>query len=200
MIVETNNFRAMCHSNNIVYLSNLKRFTPKAGQCLHGHKVPLLYGHNHNDLNAMIGIAELRWCPDDCKIDAICKLDDNAKNYLIGGQTYSLDVLMTDLKTTSAGNIQNYIIREVSIVPHESLPEHEEIIFKFLEGPVLKPNAEIKWSEGNDGRDAHYYISYSCPVCKEHLYVDDCKCNKCNTRIDWSKKAYIEYTRYIEWR
>lgn len=131
MIVETNNFRTMCHSNNIIYLANPKHFTPKAGQCLHGRKVPILYNHNHNDPNAMIGIAELRWCSDDHKIDAVCKLDDNAKKYLTGGQSYSLDVLMTNLKMTSAGNVQNYIIREVSIVPHNLLPEHEEIIFKW---------------------------------------------------------------------
>ena len=143
MIVETNKFRAICHSNNIIYLGNPRRCTPKAGQCLHGRKVPILYNHNHNDANAVIGIAELRWCSDDCKIDAICELNDNAKKYLIGDQLYSLDVLMTNLKITSAGNIQNYIIREVSIVPHNSLPEHEGIIFKFLKEPADKPNSEI---------------------------------------------------------
>ena len=197
MIVETNNFRAMCHSNNIVYKANPKRFTPKAGQCLHDRKVPILYNHN---MNYMIGIAELRWCSDDHKIDAVCKLDDNAKKYLTGGQLYSLDVLMTNLKMTSARNVQNYIIREVSIVPHDLLAEHEEIIFKFLEGPMLMPNAEIKHSDGTDGRDAYNYISYSCPTCGEELDEDDCKCDKCNTRIDWSRKAHIEYTMNIEWR
>ena len=140
MIVETNNFRAVCHDNNIVYLSDLNHYTPKAGQCLHKRKVPILYNHNNN---YMIGIAELRWCPDDCKIDAVCELNDNAKKCLLGGQSYSLDVLMTNLKMTSAGNIQNYIIREVSIVPHVLLPEHEEIIFKFLENPALRPITEI---------------------------------------------------------
>lgn len=131
MIVKTNKFRAICHSNKIIYTANPKRFTPKAGQCLHGRKVPLLYNHKHNAIDALIGFAELRWCPDDCKIDAICELNDNAKKYLIEGQSYSLDACMTNLKFTHIGNICNYIIREVSIVPHESLPEHEEIIFSI---------------------------------------------------------------------
>lgn len=133
MLVETNKFRAICHSNKIIYKANPKNFTPKAGQCLHGRKVPLLYNHEHNALDAVIGFAELRWCPDDCKIDAVCELNDNAKKYLIEGQSYSLDVCMTNLKFTHIGNLCNYIIREVSIVYHESLPEHEEIIFKFSE-------------------------------------------------------------------
>lgn len=131
MIVETNNFRAICHGNKIRYLSHpTMSFTPKAGQCLHGRKVPLLYNHEQ-DINSIIGITELRWCPDDCKIDAVCELNDNAKKYLIAGVSYSLDVSMTNLKMTSAGNIQNYIIREVSIVPHDILPQHEEIIFNI---------------------------------------------------------------------
>ena len=130
MLVETNNFRAICHGNKIRYLNHPSiNFTPKAGQCLHGRKVPLIYNH---DSNAVIGFAELRWCPDDYKIDAVCELNNNAKMYLIEGQSYSLDIYMTNLKYTHAGNIRNYIIREVSIVLHYELPEHDKIIFKHL--------------------------------------------------------------------
>lgn len=134
MIVKTNKFRAICHSNKIIYTANPRRFTPKAGQCLHGRKVPLLYNHKYDEPNAVIGVAELRWCPDDCKIDAVCELNVNAKKYLIEGESYSLDVLITNLRTTHIGNICNYIIREVSIVPHEILQQHEEIIFSKERG------------------------------------------------------------------
>ena len=134
MLVESNNFRAICHCNKIKYLSHPDfNFTPRAGKNQHGRKVPILYNHNHNDPNAVIGIAELRWCSDDCKVDAICELNDNAKKYLIEGQSYSLDALLTNLKTTYTCDIKDYIIREVSIVPHDSLTQHEEIIFKFSE-------------------------------------------------------------------
>ena len=65
MLVEINNFRAVCHGNKIKYSSHpTMHFTPKAGQSNHNCRVPLLYNHDHNDVNTVIGYAILKWCPD----------------------------------------------------------------------------------------------------------------------------------------
>ncbi len=201
MIVEIDNFRAICHGNKIEYSSHPSmHFTPKAGQAMHNRKVPILMNHEHANTNACIGYAILKWCSDTCEIYADCYLNDNAKKQISQKKKYALDVWMNCIKHTHAGNICNFIIREVSLIDSNSIPEHEEIIFKFLKGTKIRPNAEIKWDFGTDGRDSGYYIEYTCPNCKKRIFQSDYKCKGCNMPIDWSKKAYIEYTRHIEWR
>lgn len=201
MLVENDNFTAICHVNKIVYSFHPSvHFTPKAGHRLHNKIVPLLYKHMHNDPNAVIGYAVLKWCSDTCEIHAECYTNVDARKYLVEGQPYSLDAMLTDIKYTHTGNMREYSIREVSLIPHELIPEHEEIIFKFSKDVKVRPTAEIKFDFGCDGRDSHYYISYTCPKCKRIIYKSDKKCKDCDTVFDWSKKAYIEYTRHIEWR
>lgn len=63
----------------------------------------------------------------------------------------------------------------------------------------VRPCAERKYSSGNDGRDEHYYIRYSCPNCSKIIYENDIACEKCGTFFDWSKKAYIETQRLVRW-
>ena len=63
----------------------------------------------------------------------------------------------------------------------------------------LRPIAYLAYSSGNDGRDDHYYISYTCPKCDSVLMENDMACDKCGTFLDWSKKATIKIKREIVW-
>lgn len=63
----------------------------------------------------------------------------------------------------------------------------------------VRPCAERKYSSGNDGRDEHYYIRYSCPNCSKIIDENDIACEKCGTFFDWSKKAYIETKQLVRW-
>lgn len=63
----------------------------------------------------------------------------------------------------------------------------------------IKPRAEIKLSEGNDGWDFRYYVKYSCP-CGKGIQENDIACDECGTFFDWSQKATIEITRNIVWK
>ena len=67
---------------------------------------------------------------------------------------------------------------------------------------AIRPNATVEWDYGNDGRDGHYYIGYTCPHCTKRLWEEDHLdvCPICETRLDWSKKAHIKVTRTVEWR
>ena len=63
----------------------------------------------------------------------------------------------------------------------------------------VRPLAEEKYSSGNDGRDGHYYIQYSCPHCHKVIREDDIACTNCATFFDWSKKAHTQVKRSLEW-
>ena len=63
----------------------------------------------------------------------------------------------------------------------------------------IRPCAERRYSSGNDGRDEHYYIRYSCPKCSKIIGEGDIACEKCGTFFDWSKKAYIETKQFVRW-
>lgn len=63
----------------------------------------------------------------------------------------------------------------------------------------IKPNAEIKFSFGNDGRDGGNYIAYSCPKCGKHIRENDIACDECGSFFDWSKRAHIRVIREVEW-
>jgi hypothetical protein len=66
----------------------------------------------------------------------------------------------------------------------------------------IRPNAEVAWTEGNDGRDAHYYIEYRCPKCNRRIgyYMSSTACDKCGTFYDWgNREPRIEITRHVEW-
>jgi len=64
----------------------------------------------------------------------------------------------------------------------------------------VRPNAEVKYSSGNDGRDEYYYIQYCCPVCGKNISKHETACDLCGTFFDWSKVATIEIVRNIVWR
>lgn len=63
----------------------------------------------------------------------------------------------------------------------------------------VRPRADQAYSSGNDGRDGHYYIKYSCPNCSKVINKYDIACEKCGTFFDWSEKAYIETQRSVRW-
>lgn len=66
----------------------------------------------------------------------------------------------------------------------------------------IRPIAEVKLSNGIDGRDAHYYIAYSCPVCHRTIYGygSSNACDRCGTFYDWGSHApKIQVIREIEW-
>ncbi len=63
----------------------------------------------------------------------------------------------------------------------------------------IRPDAEIRYEFGNDGRDAHYYISYRCPICGKSLSEGEIACDSCVTFFDWSKTASIEIIRKVVW-
>lgn len=65
-----------------------------------------------------------------------------------------------------------------------------------------RPNATIKWSDGNDGRDGRYYIAFSCPKCGRYIsgYESATACDQCGTFYDWGKREpRIEITRSVAW-
>ena len=64
----------------------------------------------------------------------------------------------------------------------------------------VRPKAEAKYSFGNDGKDDHYYVSYSCPTCNKKIGENEIACDRCGTFFDWSKKAYLIVHYDVEWR
>ena len=64
----------------------------------------------------------------------------------------------------------------------------------------VRPNAEVEYSYGNDGRDDYYYPSYSCPKCGNYINENQQACEECGTFFDWSKTATIQIVRQIVWR
>lgn len=63
----------------------------------------------------------------------------------------------------------------------------------------IRPDAEVRYDYGNDGRDGRYYISYCCPKCGRLLFKGDIACDRCGTFFDWSKTASIEIIRKVMW-
>ena len=63
----------------------------------------------------------------------------------------------------------------------------------------IRPNASVAYSYGNDGRDDHYYVSYSCPKCGKRLVNYEIACDECGTFFDWTHTAHIEIRREIVW-
>ena len=63
----------------------------------------------------------------------------------------------------------------------------------------IRPRAHIEWTDGNDGRDGHYFISYYCAGCGRNVREGVVACENCGTFHDWSKKANIVVKRIIEW-
>ena len=66
----------------------------------------------------------------------------------------------------------------------------------------IRPDAEIKYDFGCDGRDGHYYIRYSCPVCHSEIrwYKSENACDKCGTFYDWGTyEPSIKITRTVKW-
>jgi len=63
----------------------------------------------------------------------------------------------------------------------------------------IRPDAEINYSFGNDGRDSYFYVEYSCPTCHRTIKEDDIACTSCGEFFDWSKKAKIVVRREVNW-
>ena len=63
--------------------------------------------------------------------------------------------------------------------------------------------AEAVLCFGNDGRDAHWIIKYSCPTCGREIicgYKSKTACDECGTFYDWGdKKPRIVTTHSVEW-
>ncbi|MBQ2174332.1 MAG: hypothetical protein II453_04400 [Alphaproteobacteria bacterium] len=43
----------------------------------------------------------------------------------------------------------------------------------------IQPAATVEFSEGIDGRDSKYYISYHCPICNHYIKEKQQACEKC---------------------
>ena len=80
---------------------------------------------------------------------------------------------------------------------NDKTPRVETVTYTKYLDPV-RPLAEIKFSEGNDGRDWCYYIEYSCPSCKSRVHEYQSECPKCESKLDWSKVAKIKMVPTIE--
>lgn len=67
----------------------------------------------------------------------------------------------------------------------------------------IRPDTEVEYSFGNDGRDGHYYIKYSCPICHKsinHGYNSETACDECGTFYDWGMtEPTIKVTRSVKW-
>ncbi len=87
---------------------------------------------------------------------------------------------------------------QVDSLNDESKPRVETVTYTKYLDPV-RPLAEVKFSEGNDGRDWHYYIEYSCPSCKSRVHEYQSVCHKCESKLDWTKVAKIKMVPTIEW-
>lgn len=64
----------------------------------------------------------------------------------------------------------------------------------------VRPFASVGYSYGNDGRDDHYYVKYSCPKCFKNLQEGVIACDECGTFFDWKQEAHIEVRREIVWK
>ena len=63
----------------------------------------------------------------------------------------------------------------------------------------VMPNAKAMYSDGIDGRDAHWYIDYSCSRCGKDIRKGDIACDKCGTFFDWQKTVHIRMNPEIVW-
>lgn len=66
-----------------------------------------------------------------------------------------------------------------------------------------RPVAGVQWSEGIDGKDAHYYIAYHCPACGKYIsnqWCSDRRCFNCCCILDWGRKPpRLTYNPTVEW-
>lgn len=53
----------------------------------------------------------------------------------------------------------------------------------------IRPQISAEYTDGIDGRDAHWYVEYSCPKCGRVIrwYKSDTACDKCGTFYDWGE-------------
>lgn len=62
-----------------------------------------------------------------------------------------------------------------------------------------KPKAGMRYSSGNDGRDAKWVVDYSCSKCGKPINKGDIACDRCGTFFDWGKTAHIRMNPEIVW-
>ena len=84
-----------------------------------GKKVPLVYQHQHKDINQVIGHAILE--DRDEGVFAYCKLNNTpsgqkAKEIVQHGDVESLSIFANDLKQSRNGDVYHGVIRELSLV------------------------------------------------------------------------------------
>ena len=74
---------------------------------------------------------------------------------------------------------------------------------KAFQVKKLKVIAHPKLSFGNDGRDSHYVIEYSCPTCGRIIgceYKGSNACDECGTFYDWGeKKPKLMTEVFVDW-
>lgn len=128
--VEGNTFESVFHMNKHRYSNGMPIVsTPKAGQAQDGKMVPLLYNHEHNNPSSVLGYAEIEFDEPTHSLVGLCRLNDAARVLLDTDELYSLDTHLTNLKYSSSGNLCNFVVREVSLVRHDALPDHPAIRF-----------------------------------------------------------------------
>ena len=63
----------------------------------------------------------------------------------------------------------------------------------------VRPDAQIGYSDGIDGRNPHYYVSYYCPNCRKYLNENDIACDQCGTFFDWTMRARVRLEPVLDW-
>jgi hypothetical protein len=128
-------FIGVCHDNNIIYRGRGKEdiFTPKCLKKNDGKRVPLLFNHDRWSVNAVLGYAELKFSDEHNRLRAHCFLfkgpveDMLLDKFMDVSKGFVLDIQITNLKQSSTGKWRDGIVREVSVMSPEDLPEHEPI-------------------------------------------------------------------------
>ena len=64
---------------------------------------------------------------------------------------------------------------------------------------TIRPDADIEFDTGEDGRNPRYLVKYSCPECGARTQLNYIACKECGTFFDWTKKAQIKVEQSIYW-
>lgn len=143
-----------------------------------GQKVPLVWNHNHNDPNNILGHAMLE--NRDNGVYAYCTLNDTeaglaAKKLIKHGDIRSLSIFANQLKQAD-GNVLHGMIREVSLVLAGANPG------AFIDSVMMHGDEEAGVIVGYDENITLYHNSDNDKEEKETMPQDDKK--KLNSEVD----------------
>lgn len=143
-----------------------------------GQKVPLVWNHNHNDPNNILGHAMLE--NRDNGVYAYCTLNDTeaglaAKKLIKHGDIRSLSIFANQLKQAD-GNVLHGMIREVSLVLAGANPG------AFIDSVMMHGDEEDGVIVGYDENITLYHNSDNDKEEKETMPQDDKK--KLNSEVD----------------